>query len=422
MPPSDDISDYLSALNQAKASQQAADAKARQDELTHARELAVLKAQERAEDERLLKLRIQANEKGEGKTREKRLQQQSWTEKANRQWDETLAEYARRLTALGLAELGYFSFNPQDYDIGTGHFPLPQQIEWRQEIHEDQKPLAGLLWIAPDREAARVAVAAGKTPLLGTLTARGKNFGIKEFAINVADRPHLLRDRRAEEAKSAVAEIFAAMVSIKKGILHTKHGYQVCVDQPYSICKFPVTQQWYRAVMGAAPNELYDSNQPLSYAPNYPETLVSWGRAMSFCQRLNQLAVTKLTPSQTFSLPTEAQWEYACRAGSVGSFGLLGNGHEGTVDQMAWHHGNSGGGIHPVGQKQPNAFGLYDMHGNIFEWCEDRHEQHSQDRVMRGGCAVGAADNCSADWRFAWAPEWHLDSNVGFRVVIKSIE
>ncbi len=434
MPPPDDLSDYLSALQSAANQQKKAEARNREQELAHARELAALKAQERAEEERLLKLRIRAAE-AEGATaqmvvaknaqhkqaeRERQRPAQCWLDKANCQWDETPVEFARRLAALGLVELGSFRFNPQDYDIGTGHFRLPQQIEWQRDIPEDQKPLAGLLWIAPDREAARIAVASGRVPLLGTLTARGKRFGIKEFAINISDRPHLLIDRQADDGKSAVAEIFAAMVSIRKGTLRTKHGHELCVDQPYSICKFPITQHWYRAVMGVAPDGVFPSDRNKSYEPNHPVTLVAWNGAQVFCERLTQLSVSLLGQNQVFALPTEAHWEFACRAGSAGSFGLLTNGQEGTVDQMAWHHGNSGGGIHDVGQKQANAFGIFDMHGNVFEWCDDMHGQ--DDRVMRGGCAVGAADNCAADWRFAWQPRDSAGPYVGFRVVIKSIE
>lgn len=376
MPPTDDISDYLSALTQAKANQQSAEASRRQDELAHAREVAALKSQERAEEERLLQLRIQAaqaersaqaalhareesarsaekaerdhaeqvrreaearkaaeekswreqedrerrrqaqaiaeekaereraereqreaeakraaeeNTQRERGEQERRRQAIAWMDKHECQWDETLAEYAQRLTSLGLVELGHFSFNPSDYDVSTGHFPLPSQIEWHRVIPEDQKPLDRLLWIAPDREAARKVVTAGRLPLMGTLTAQGKQFAIKQFAIHFADRAHLLKVR-------VVAAILDSMVSIQPGSVRTKAGIEVRVDQAYSICKFPVTQQWYEAVMQCNPSHLK--------RPNFPVNSVSWNDAQAFCQRLNTLARTYLPTGKRFAIPS----------------------------------------------------------------------------------------------------------------------
>ncbi len=93
---------------------------------------------------------------------------------------------------------------------------------------------------------------------------------------------------------------------------------------------------------------------------------VSWDLAMAFCQKLTdrEKAVGRLPTGYAYTLPTEAQREYACRAGTTGEFA-------GDLDAMAWHGANSGNTIHQVGTKQPNAWGLYDMEGNGWEWCAE---------------------------------------------------
>lgn len=92
---------------------------------------------------------------------------------------------------------------------------------------------------------------------------------------------------------------------------------------------------------------------------NCPVEDVSWGDAQGFIKKLNER-----NSGYTFRLPTEAEWEYAARAGTTGDFA-------GNLDEMAWYYSNSGGKPHPVGQKKPNAWGLYDMHGNVYEWVQD---------------------------------------------------
>jgi len=92
---------------------------------------------------------------------------------------------------------------------------------------------------------------------------------------------------------------------------------------------------------------------------------VSWSDAVEFCRKLST------QEGHTYRLPTEAEWEYACRAGSTTRFHFGDDGSQ--LDQYAWYVSNPGDGTHPVGQLRPNAFGLYDMHGNVWEWCADRY-------------------------------------------------
>jgi formylglycine-generating enzyme required for sulfatase activity len=128
---------------------------------------------------------------------------------------------------------------------------------------------------------------------------------------------------------------------------HPQH--QVTVNSFY-IGKYEITQAQYMTVVGNNPSHFKGDNLPV-------ET-VSWDDAVEFCKRLSRMT------GREYRLPTEAEWEYACRAGTTGDYA-------GNLDSMGWDFYNSGEQTHTVGQKQPNSFGLYDMHGNVWEWCED---------------------------------------------------
>jgi formylglycine-generating enzyme required for sulfatase activity len=167
---------------------------------------------------------------------------------------------------------------------------------------------------------------------------------------------------------------------------------------------------------------------------DYPMYYVSWEEAVEFCRRLTDLerAAGRLPVGHVYRLPTEAEWEYACRAGSTTRFA---NGNaEADLDKIGWYGGNSGGTSHPVGMKLPNAWGLHDMHGNVWEWCLDwygdypsdsvmdpRGTQSGSDRVLRGGSwGYGAAADCRSAQRGSWLPSYNLSpdesSSLGFRV------
>ena len=178
--------------------------------------------------------------------------------------------------------------------------------------------------------------------------------------------------------------------------------------------RYEVTQAQWQAVMGNNPSFNKDCGG------NCPVETVSWVDAKDFIQRLNGM-----NDGYTYRLPTEAEWEYACRAGTTGDYA-------GDLKEMAWSSENSGNGLHAVGQKQPNAWGLADMHGNVWEWCEDwYHETYNgaptdgsawlsgggSYKVIRGGSWNDPATFLrSSDRRFknAMTPVTHLS---GFRVV-----
>ncbi len=180
---------------------------------------------------------------------------------------------------------------------------------------------------------------------------------------------------------------------------------------PFLVAKYAVSQAEWKRVMGKNPSKFKGDALPVEG--------VSWEDCQEFCTKSG------------LSLPTEAQWEHACRAGKAGPFAGTGK-----IDDMGWHFQNSGGTTHPVGEKQANDFGLYDMHGNVMEWCEDWYRKdfyqesagardpssensRSGYRVARGGSWHGADRYCRSAFRRYFQPTFR-DLSLGFRVVWRS--
>ncbi|MFD0856559.1 formylglycine-generating enzyme family protein [Actinomadura adrarensis] len=185
---------------------------------------------------------------------------------------------------------------------------------------------------------------------------------------------------------------------------------------PFHLCAFPVTQSWYAQVTGERPSAARGGRLPVEG--------VSWWDAVRFCNTLSEregLTPAYLlrpdaevaewnTAAEGYRLPTEAEWEHACRAGTTGP-------RYGQLDEIAWYRDNSAGRIHAVGGKQPNAWGLYDMLGNVWDWCWDLYDAdvYGTYRVLRGGGWADEHWSCRASVRRRSHPTFRID-DVGFRV------
>ncbi len=204
---------------------------------------------------------------------------------------------------------------------------------------------------------------------------------------------------------------------------------EVYVDS-FDIGACEVTQAIFSKVMGYNPSLMQgDERRPVDQ--------VSWFDAARFCNRLSELAGympaydihnrSCIFDRNGFRLPTEAEWEYACRAG--GKQDSHSGKSEIEINQVAWYRLNSEGTTHPVGLKQPNAWGLYDMHGNVWEWCNDWMDSYKKlkgknprgpvlgySRILRGGGWHYDAEGCHAAYRQRARPDYKI-SAVGFRVV-----
>jgi formylglycine-generating enzyme required for sulfatase activity len=195
--------------------------------------------------------------------------------------------------------------------------------------------------------------------------------------------------------------------------------YDVSVSAFY-MGKYEVTQAQWQAIMGNNPSKFKDNLQN-------PVEQVSWDDAQEFCKKLSQKT------GKEFRLPSEAEWEYACRAGTIASYSFGDNAS--LLGEYAWYSDNSGSKTHPVGQKKPNPWGVYDMYGNVLEWCQDSYEKYGGEsdlirktgkaivekndnrfRLLRGGSWVSIAQNCRSAVRNISVALNQKDFN-GFRVV-----
>ena len=159
--------------------------------------------------------------------------------------------------------------------------------------------------------------------------------------------------------------------------------------------------------------------------PTLPVVNVNWDDAKKFCAWVNKKGPSWMKGAR---LPTEAEWEYACRAGTTTEY-WSGDGEE-DLARIAWFDENADGKRHPVAEKPESPFGLFDVHGNVFEWCQDWYENYpgedqqdpqgpktADDRVVRGGGFFNPAFRCRSAYRDDWGPEWRFHY-LGFRLVL----
>jgi len=176
-----------------------------------------------------------------------------------------------------------------------------------------------------------------------------------------------------------------------------KEVCKVTLTKPFYLGKYEVTQEQWEKVMGNNPSDFKGAKNPVDQ--------VSYADCQSFVTRMKEKV-----PGQTFRLPTEAEWEYSCRGGATGDY-CYGDG-EGLLAEYAWYSSNANNMTHPVGEKKPNAWGLYDMHGNVWEWCADWYGEYPATAVddpqgpasgsgwvNRGGSWSSDADCCCSAFR-----------------------
>ncbi len=185
----------------------------------------------------------------------------------------------------------------------------------------------------------------------------------------------------------------------------------------FYLCKYEVTQALWQAVMGENPSNLEGDNLPVEQ--------VSWDDCQTFITRLHRLTGRK------YRLPTEAEWEYAARGGNR-SRGYKYSGSN-KLSDVAWYDDNRGSKTHPVGSKSPNELGLYDMSGNVWEWCSDWFGAYSPSsqtnpngpssgsrRVFRGGSWFDCAEYCRSSFRDSDAPDFR-DNYLGLRLSLSQL-
>ena len=195
-----------------------------------------------------------------------------------------------------------------------------------------------------------------------------------------------------------------------------KPVHKVKISSPFYLGIYPVTQREWKAVMGDNPSGFKSDDLPVER--------VSWDDVLEFIRKLN-----KKEGKDKYRLPSEAEWEYACRAGTTTRYSF--GDDESKLSDYAWYGDNSGSDTHPVGQKKPNPYGLYDMHGNVWEWVQDTwHESYDGApadgsawesgvgalRVIRGGSWDDLAGDCRSALRVHDDPRGR-DGYLGFRLL-----
>lgn len=202
-------------------------------------------------------------------------------------------------------------------------------------------------------------------------------------------------------------------ISGNKGPVH-----KITIEEPFYLGIFEVTQEQWRKVMGNNPSYFEGDELPVEK--------ITWNDVQQFIDVLNEMEGT-----DKYRLPSEAEWEYACRAGTTTRYSF--GDDESKLGDYAWYGEDwNSGSTHPVGQKKPNAWGLYDMHGNVCEWCQDRwHENYNgapsdgsawedggfYTRVIRGSSMYSLAGACQSDARSASPPDYTI-TNCGFRLLM----
>ncbi|MBR4664072.1 MAG: formylglycine-generating enzyme family protein, partial [Lentisphaeria bacterium] len=239
-------------------------------------------------------------------------------------------------------------------------------------------------------------------------------------------------ETRIEMVKIKAGSFMMGSPENELGRVHDEKRHRVTLTRDFWLGTFEVTQGQWKSVMGNNPSFLKSGN-------NYPVENVSWHDAKKFCDTLNERYSDKLPQGYHFDLPTEAQWEYACRAGTITALNsgknLTGNNYYcENLNESGWYkYKRKRLSTHEVGQKRPNAWGVYDMHGNVWEWCRDWYGDYDGDatdptgpasgtkRIFRGGSWHDASGSCRSANRGNLAPTFR-SNNLGFRLALVPVQ
>ena len=227
------------------------------------------------------------------------------------------------------------------------------------------------IWALPDGDADGPLLSSQQFGLLGKKT------------YSCGGQTHTMKEYRHEQTG-------IELVLIPGGSFEMGKDYRVTLTA-YLMGKYPCRQREWQSLMGSNPSHTKGQDRPVEQ--------ISWQDCHNFCQKTG------------LRLPTEAQWEYACRGGNSGKY-CFGN-DDSQLEDYAWYDKNSKRETHSVGQKKPNGYGLYDMHGNVWEWCADWYGKYLQGnfadpigpksgsfRVSRGGCLADHAYHCRSSFRY----------------------
>jgi len=190
----------------------------------------------------------------------------------------------------------------------------------------------------------------------------------------------------------------------------------ITISEPYYLGKYEVTQEQWYAIMGSNPAKFKGRHNPMER--------ISWNDIQNFIRTLNEKE-----GHNRYRLPTEAEWEHAARAGTSTKWFFGTN--EDTFGEYSWHKDNSGRKTHPVGQKKPNPWGLYDIYGNVSELVHDWYEKYPEnnqidpsgppsgsERIVRGGNWFVIPGICNSEHRVGRKPDSRNDADVGFRLLL----
>jgi len=256
----------------------------------------------------------------------------------------------------------------------------------------------------------------GQAPAAEAPAAAPETAKVDTAAANTALSPQLTAFATKFEAENKIKLILIPAGQFLMGDGGRGGTHAVTISRPYLIGATDVTQAQWMAVMGDNPSHFKgDDNRPVER--------VNWEEAMKFGKKLTEQAAGHLPLGYIFTLPTSAQWEYACRAGTTGDYA-------GNIAEMGWYDTNADSTTHPVAQKKPNPWGLYDVHGNVWQWVSDWYGNvpngpeidptgpaTGSNRVWRGGSWEEGAEYCKSSSRVG---DDHLSRfpNLGLRIAL----